>query len=67
MEEKYKRYLEIPKLTRPFNKDTPKYNIHDKHWCIFTGRSIIGPHPHRHYTFEEFVERCKIDEELNKI
>ena len=25
------------------------------HWCVFTGRSIIHPHPHRHYTLIEFA------------
>ena len=29
--------------------------LYDNYWCIRTGRSIIYPHPHRHYTLIEFA------------
>lgn len=66
MEEKYQKYLEIPKFGRN-DFSTYKVNIYKYDWCVLTGLSIISPHPHRYYTFEEFVEKCKTDEQLNNL
>ena len=46
----YEYYLSIPlsELGQP-SRIYPKY-------VKIIGRSIIPPHPHRHYTIDEFVE-----------
>ena len=53
----YELYTSIPlreigKLSRIY----PKY-------VVITGRACCPPHPHRYYTFEEFVD--KLDEDPN--
>ena len=53
MKEKYQKYLLIPKFDRR-TKDSV-INIYSTGWSMLTGRAIIAPHPHRHFTFEEFV------------
>lgn len=47
----YQLYLSIP-LEERGNRSRiyPDY-------VVITGRSIIHPHPHRHYTFDEFVDK----------
>jgi hypothetical protein len=51
----YKEYLTLPKATI---QDHRKNEIYTNGWYIMTGRSMISPHPHRHYTFLEFVYHC---------
>ena len=58
----YEEYLKLPKGTRNSRID----DIYSNHWYIMTGRSIISPHPHRHYTFIEFAYWCGKDETLYK-
>lgn len=58
----YEEYLKLPKSDRGFNRDSELYK---NKWCIILGRSIIHPHPHRHYTFLEFVYWCGKDETLH--
>jgi len=55
----YEEYLKLPKAKR--NKDT---DIYLNKWCVITGKSIIPPHPHRHFTFLEFVYFCGQDASL---
>ncbi len=58
----YEEYLKLPKAEyRGVNRDTELYT---NQWCVMMGRSIVHPHPHRHYTFLEFVYRCGKDEAL---
>ncbi len=49
--ELYDKYLTMPLATtiRP----APLY---DRGYVIHTGMAFVPPHPHRHYTFEEFTE-----------
>lgn len=55
----YQYYLSIPlselgKRSRIY----PKY-------VVIIGRSTAGPHPHRHYTIDEFVEH--IDDDFRNV
>ena len=56
----YKYYLTIP-LDTIFKRSWiyPKY-------VIITGRSFCRPHPHRHYSFEEFLDKLYSDSEFKK-
>ena len=60
MEELYQRYLEM----REWYPQTKGHDIYNKGWCVWTGRSCISPHPHRHYTFNEFKEEYEKNSEL---
>jgi hypothetical protein len=51
------------KYQQAFAKDLEMY---EKDWCILTGRSIVSPHPHRAYTFEEFVAKTLEDSSFAK-
>jgi len=33
-------------------------------WCIITGRSFMHPHPHRHYTSQEFYHKLGSDSDF---
>ena len=49
----------------------PKWSIQKRSWIypeyvIRTGRSFAAPHPHRHYTFEEFIDKLYSDPEFKK-
>jgi hypothetical protein len=58
----YKEYLKIPKATVGNHNGT----IYEKNWCVWTGRSCVSPHPHRHYTFEEFIDKLETDDDFTK-
>lgn len=47
---------EIGKLSRIY----PKY-------VVITGRAFCAPHPHRHYTFEEFVDKLNEDPNFKNV
>ena len=57
----YQFYCSIPKWTvnNP-SRIYPKY-------VIITGRSFSAPHPHRHYSFEEFVDKLNDDSDFRKV
>lgn len=59
MQEKYKEYLKMPKAS--FRNESEMY---DREWCVIMGRSIVHPHPHRHYTYEEFLNKVALDDEF---
>lgn len=66
LEEKLKighnEYLKLPKAEcSGVNRESELYS---NHWCVITGRAIIHPHPHRYYTFVEFVYWCGKDQTL---
>lgn len=54
----YEEYLKLPK------SGFSETELYANGWYIMTGMSIIHPHPHRHYTFLEFVYWCGKDENL---
>jgi len=58
----YNEYLKLPNAEcSGVNRNAEMYT---KHWCYFTGRSFIHPHPNRYYTFLEFIYWCGKNEEL---
>jgi hypothetical protein len=57
----YEEYLKLPKPTI----ENRNAELYANGWCVMTGRSIIAPHPHRHYTFTEFVYWCGKDKTLH--
>ena len=57
----YELYTSIPlreigKLSRIY----PKY-------VVITGRACCAPHTHRHYTFEEFVDKLNEDPNFKNV
>ena len=53
-------YQTIPLTT--MHKNTwiyPKY-------VVITGRAFCHPHPHRHYSFEEFLDKLYSDSDFKK-
>lgn len=58
----YQEYLKLPKATCSGKNSNAE--LYSKNWCKIEGRVCIHPHPHRYYTFLEFVFYCGRDEEL---
>lgn len=57
----YELYCSIPKWTVDYpSRIYPKY-------VVITGRAISAPHPHRHYSFEEFVDKLNEDSEFKNV
>ena len=59
----YELYTSIP--LRPegqklWSRLYPKY-------VVKTGRAFSAPHPHRHYTFEEFVDKLNEDPNFKNV
>ena len=51
----YELYCSIPKWTVDnHSRIYPKY-------VVITGRAFSAPHPHRHYSFEEFIDKLYTD------
>ena len=51
----YQYYVSIPLATwYQRSRIYPKY-------VQITGRSVFGPHPHRHYSLEEFIDKLDDD------
>ncbi len=49
----------------------PKWTISNRSWIypnyvVITGKAFSAPHPHRHYTFEEFIDKLYSDSEFKK-
>lgn len=57
----YQLYLSIPLWT----VDTPS-RIYPK-YVVITGRSVAAPHPHRHYGFEEFIDKLYEDDKFRSV
>ena len=36
-------------------------------YVVLTGRAFIAPHPHRHYTLEEFIDKLEKDPDFKQI
>ena len=36
-------------------------------YVVITGRAFCAPHPHRHYTFEEFVDKLYEDPNFKNV
>lgn len=55
----YIEYKKLPKaeLSGP-DRDALIYR---NQWCTRTGRSMVHPHPHRHFNYKEFKQRMQSD------
>jgi len=60
----YKAYTKYPLATIQDHHTNILYQ--NEGWCRRTGRSIVSPHPTRHLTQEEFVDKIKKDDEFSK-
>lgn len=36
-------------------------------YVVLLGRSIVHPHPHRHYEFDEFIDKLYRDKEFKDV
>lgn len=63
-QELYQIYLRIPKSSANKTNEAP-ITIYPS-YCVIEGRSIRYPHPHRHYTFEEFSSKIDYYEDFKK-
>jgi len=66
IDEAYKNYQKYPLATRYDHRTNLLYKNSHKGWCMLNGRSIISPHPTRHLTKEEFINKCKTDSEFSQ-
>lgn len=57
----YELYCSIPLWTRGNqSRIYPDY-------VVLTGRAFIAPHPHRHYTLEEFIDKLEKDPDFKNV
>lgn len=56
----YKSISLGPKGPGLWSRLYPKY-------VVITGRAFSAPHPHRHYTFEEFIDKLNEDPNFRNI
>lgn len=59
----YELYTSIslrPEGQKLWSRLYPKY-------VVITGRAFSAPHPHRHYTFEEFVDKWNEDPNFKNV
>ena len=50
----------------------PKWTVHKSSriypkYVVITGRAFSAPHPHRHYSFEEFIDKLNEDPNFKKV
>jgi thymidylate synthase len=62
----YKNYTNYPLATIQDHHTNLLYQNRDKGWCRLNGRSIVSPHPTRHLTQEEFINKIKTDDGFAK-
>jgi thymidylate synthase len=62
----YKNYTKYPLATIHDHHTNILYQNRDKGWCLLNGRSMVSPHPTRHLTKEEFINKIKTDDEFAK-
>jgi hypothetical protein len=66
LDEVYETYTNYPLATIQDHHTNILYQNLYKGWCIRIGRSIVSPHPTRHLTQEEFINKCKTDTEFSE-
>jgi hypothetical protein len=66
LDEAYETYTNYPLATIQDHHTNILYQNLYKGWCIRIGRSIVSPHPTRHLTKEEFINKCKTDQEFSE-
>ena len=62
----YKNYTNYPLATIHDHHTNILYQNRDKGWCMLNGRSMTSPHPTRHLSQEEFIDKIKTDDEFAK-
>ena len=50
----------------------PLWSVQNRSWIYpkyvqLTGRAFSAPHPHRHFSFEEFVDKLYSDEKFRQL
>ena len=66
IDEVYEGYLNYPLATIHDHRTNILYKNMSKGWCMLNGRSMASPHPTRHLTKEEFINKCKTDSEFSE-
>ena len=66
IDESYGNYLNYPLATIHDHRTNILYKNIGKGWCMLNGRSMVSPHPTRHLTKEEFINKCKTDTEFSE-
>jgi hypothetical protein len=66
LDEAYETYTNYPLATIQDHHTNILYQNRDKGWCLLNGRSMVSPHPTRHLTQEEFINKCKTDTEFSE-
>lgn len=66
IDEAYENYTRYPLATIHDHRTNILYQNRHKGWCMLNGRSITSPHPTRHLTKEEFINKCKTDSEFSE-
>lgn len=56
----YKSIPLRPMCSKLWSRLYPKY-------VVITGRAFSAPHPHRHYTFDEFVDKLNEDPNFKNV
>jgi len=62
----YKNYTNYPLATIRDHHTNILYQNRDKGWCMLNGRSMVSPHPTRHLSQEEFINKIITDNEFAK-
>ena len=66
IDEAYENYLNYPLATIHDHHTNILYQNRHNGWCMLNGRSMASPHPTRHLTQEEFIDRCKTNPEFSE-
>jgi hypothetical protein len=66
LDDVYETYTNYPLATIQDHHTNILYQNLYKGWCILIGLSIVSPHPTRHLTKEEFINKCKTDTEFSE-
>ena len=66
IDEAYESYLNYPLATIHDHRTNILYKNMSKGWCMLNGRSMASPHPTRHLTKEEFINKIKTDSEFSE-
>lgn len=66
IDEAYENYTSYPLATIHDHHTNILYQSRHKGWCMLNGRSMASPHPTRHLTKEEFINKCKTDPEFSE-
>jgi hypothetical protein len=65
LDEVYENYTKYPLATIHDHRTNILYQNRDKGWCVLNGRSMVSPHPTRHLTQQEFINKCKTEDALS--